>query len=1120
MGKKLAVALVLSLLVIPATIIGSQYANQAAQMPVYHNDLGMASFQNYTIYSSAVTPGLLQAIVSYSMQWNVQPTVFGSLIQLSIPKSASLSTASFLSSLSRTYGITYFLDNSSLMFTPQISYSRMSTDQAVPSQQYLPSTIYRAYNYSFADRNNIMGNGTTIVIIDAYGDPYLQYDISAFDNITGLPPTQLSVKYLNNTPLQYNRSWALETAMDVEWAHASAPGARVMLLIASNPGSSLSDAVSYAISHRLGNVISLSWGAAESSIVKQIGVSGLEALSNVYAQAQKENITIMSASGDNGAYDGTSGLAVNYPASDPLVTGVGGTSLFKYQTKYTESAWGGSNSLGTFGSGGGYSNIFPNPYWQVATNFNSSNRGVPDVSAVADKYTGVLVIFGGDAYKAGGTSLSTPIWAGIAARLDQYAGYSIGFMNPFLYQVSRTALYKNAFNQITKGTNGYYNASAGWNPVTGLGTPNVTGLMSALKQITEQNGFNIEFQNAYNSSGIRAVLNVGSDSGSLIRNGTVYYYVSLYHSSSMQLKFGIATNDTGVYALTDLHYRDQNFTLSHFIEAYPFSTLNYQLSMTWKGYYVNVSAGSYTTSLRMFLPFEGNSVPAIGTSVSGSLTNVTDYQRAYFANIEQLNGSAWEGPGLLNESHYSGIIGDPYYSSLSGIYDNGTVNVESSVPQVNGILYGDVTPFPEITYKLSYEEPLLVSLNVSRNRVVNGWIVNNATISGNSFYAKSSGYYRITAVSSTGNLTRTIYVERTFESSLIINNTVSGYQTPVNLTINQISKSELQFYGVVTYNYTSIQGFNYIEISAPGYAGQILNLRENTSHNVSLIPLDSMVTLQVSPGSAAVSIDNSSLAGHRGIFRDMLVPGHYNVKITDRGYSNFTEEIFVTPHLNFSQSVQLEPEKSLGFVSLNGTVKDGVFVFKLKGVQVSLNNTVYTFTNSTGHFQLYLTPGNHTLHFSEPFYNNTSDTFNLTAARTVNVNMFGDGLNSLPFYSIKLSFAFPLLFFFLYLTWSSSSPVSNYVIYISTSQDFNTYTKLNVTGSQNYAILNILPARTYYVQIFGYSSLGKIISSNEIVVPGGSLLDILINSLIFAGIAIYLAFVVRLVRRLFMKKRY
>lgn len=369
---------------------------------------------------------------------------------------------------------------------------------------YGPSDIRTAYNIP----PSATGAGQTIVIVDAYGSPTIRNDLQVFDAAFGLADPTLNIFYPTGkptfNPLQHHQeaNWAFETSLDVEWSHAIAPAATIDLVIASNNGGNvLNLAQQFAISHHLGNVMSLSFGAPEADI--NGGGNNLQLMQAHanYVAAKAAGITVFSSSGDSGATDGTSVVSANYPASDPLVTAVGGTNLFTSATDGTyasETVWNDANpslcpfgcTAGVFGAtGGAPSVVFSAPSYQSALS-GMSARTTSDVAYNASVYTGVLTYIsflpGQEGfYFTGGTSSGSPQWAAIVADADAMAGHSLGFLNPTLYAIgANPAEYAADFHDVTVGDNAFagpgFSAGAGYDIPTGLGSPNVANLIPDL----------------------------------------------------------------------------------------------------------------------------------------------------------------------------------------------------------------------------------------------------------------------------------------------------------------------------------------------------------------------------------------------------------------------------------------------------------------------------------------------------------------------------------------------------------------------------------------------------------------------------------------------------------------
>ena len=367
---------------------------------------------------------------------------------------------------------------------------------------YTPKEIQAAYNATGLIAQGYGGKGETIAIIDAYGDPTIYQDVASFDKQFGLPAVNLTVipvgPYHPSNGITFG--WDAEVALDVEAAHLAAPYAHINLLVASNASNALFDAVKVAVDQHLGNVVTMSWGLGENSF-GQSGFSVAGSLNYAYLdyyfqKGAAEGISFFASSGDNGAFDGTTTVTADFPASSPFVTGVGGTTLYLATSSGSalspnatasyqgESAWSVSPQyVGAQGvsSGGGYSALFARPYYQAGA-VSSATRASPDVAAVANPYTGLVIVLEGADYAIGGTSLASPLWAGMTADMNQYVGRSLGLLNPYLYSVySNKAEYSTAFNQVTFGFNGEYQAAAGYNLVTGLGSPNLPRLAADIK---------------------------------------------------------------------------------------------------------------------------------------------------------------------------------------------------------------------------------------------------------------------------------------------------------------------------------------------------------------------------------------------------------------------------------------------------------------------------------------------------------------------------------------------------------------------------------------------------------------------------------------------------------------
>lgn len=274
-----------------------------------------------------------------------------------------------------------------------------------------------------------------------------------------------------------------EVALDVEVAGSVAPGAPIVVYFAPNTDQGFIDAVSTAV-HDSANhptVVSISWGGAESTWTAQ----GMRQMESVFSAAAALGVTVTVAAGDSGSSDGVSdGLAhVDFPASAPHALGCGGTHLVGSGSVITsEVVWNDEPADGA--TGGGVSSFFPLPAYQSGAGVPPSanpggahGRGVPDVAGDADPQTGYQVLVDGQAMVIGGTSAVAPLWAGLIALTNASLGAPVGFVQPRLYAARVGA----SMHDITSGNNGAYSAGPGWDACTGLGSPDGTALVAALR---------------------------------------------------------------------------------------------------------------------------------------------------------------------------------------------------------------------------------------------------------------------------------------------------------------------------------------------------------------------------------------------------------------------------------------------------------------------------------------------------------------------------------------------------------------------------------------------------------------------------------------------------------------
>jgi subtilase family serine protease len=389
---------------------------------------------------------------------------------------------------------------------------RFSCQLTVPAGCYGPDQMRAAYGTQTLLSAGYDGTGRTITIIDAYGSPTLAGDVANFDSAWGLPAANFTVTApfgIDPTTPANASGWAGETSLDVEWAHAIAPGAKIALVVAkSNNDSDILDATQYAVDHNVGDVVSQSFGEGEICMAQ----ADLNRQHQLFQQAVRKGMTLFASSGDQGAgqpnCDGSDGYfkSTSTPASDANVTSVGGTTLHAdgvsgaYQS---ESTW---NESALFddavAGGGGVSVLYRLPLYQLLAVRNSRMREVPDVSYNAAVFNGVIVAFQGSFYRFGGTSAGSPQWAAITSIVDQLAHHRMGNINTALYLLSKLPGSANPFHDIADGSNNSvpdgnggtitgYTAVRGYDMATGLGSPNIgviTPLLAKLPPVTDPTG--------------------------------------------------------------------------------------------------------------------------------------------------------------------------------------------------------------------------------------------------------------------------------------------------------------------------------------------------------------------------------------------------------------------------------------------------------------------------------------------------------------------------------------------------------------------------------------------------------------------------------------------------------
>lgn len=515
-----------------------------------------------------------------------------------------------------------------------------------------PTQIFHAYSIDQIGCSHtgtwgdftLCGSGQTIAIVDAYGYPTAESDLSVFSNQFNLPVCTQANQCLTIHPMvgkvQDNQGWALETALDTQWAHAVAPGAKILLVQAKSASfSDLLSAVDYAASIPGVHQVSMSWGGSEFSSEPQYDY-----------HFQVSGVTFFASSGDSGS-------GASFPAASPNVVSVGGTTLNVDNSGNvnSETAWS--------GSGGGVSSYEPLPSYQSTYGITSSGRSIPDVSYNADPNTGVPVYdsygYQGSAgwFQVGGTSAGSPQWASITAiantqRSTPMSSSDFGAEN-LLYSAATGSAYSSNYRDIILGNNGGFQATTGYDLVTGVGSPLTNNLIPFISGGTpppppspdfalssSPNSVSIQQGGSDTSSVAVTSLNGYSSSVTLSLTGNpagVSYSFSANPvtptaSSTLTLTVDPATNP-GTYQLmisgtdgTTTHTTSISLTVTQ-------PTVNIPLSIT-----VSTDKSSYTLKSFAYITVKAtdSSGPVSGASVSLTVTDS--------------NGGASQGSGTTDSN--------------------------------------------------------------------------------------------------------------------------------------------------------------------------------------------------------------------------------------------------------------------------------------------------------------------------------------------------------------------------------------------------------------------------------------------------------------------------------------
>jgi subtilase family serine protease len=441
---------------------------------------------------------------------------------LGLAGATALTAAPAAQSLPTPVPLARMLSHASFAIPPTTAQCEAQLDIAC----YSPAQFQQAYDLAPLYKAGDNGSGETIVIVDSFGFQNIQKELATFDRSFKLPapPSFQIIQPAGKVP-SFNPKkrpqmvgWAQETSLDVEYSHAMAPGANILLVETPVPETlgvhgfpQIVKAENYVISHHLGTVISQSFAAPEATFPNAASIMRLR---SAYINAAKNGVTVLAGTGDAGASGAKTltpqGFAatfflhrvVAWPATDPLVTALGGTQLHldaNGNAFEPATVWNDTNLFGSpAASTGGISTVFPRPSYQDSVSGAvGKGRGNPDISMSAAVDGAALVFLDGEAaqgpagfYLIGGTSEATPEFAGIVSIADQVAGHGLGLINPALYQME--AAHDPGIVDVTAGTNtvtfpqgGSEHTVHGWDAVNGYDLSSGVGTIDAAQFVPE-----------------------------------------------------------------------------------------------------------------------------------------------------------------------------------------------------------------------------------------------------------------------------------------------------------------------------------------------------------------------------------------------------------------------------------------------------------------------------------------------------------------------------------------------------------------------------------------------------------------------------------------------------------
>ncbi|MGP6220516.1 S8 family serine peptidase [Caldiplasma sukawensis] len=960
--------------------------------------------------------------------------------------------------------------------TPFIIYSHFNPSYSV--SPYNVSQIRSAYNLSGFYNLGYCGQGETIAIVDAYGDLYLNYDISNFDSTNGLPAPEMNVIYPFGKPTEYNSSWGIETSTDVEWFHSIAPLAKIDLVIAPTDSvNALQASVNYTVENLSGiDEISMSWGVPECCLTPSL----LKEYGNVFKLAAAKGISVFAASGDSGAMDGVKTLSVNFPASDPYLTAVGGTTLNFNGKNYTQSGWD--------NSGGGFSTVFSAPSYQKQLKyFNSTSRGVPDISAIANPQDGVIVFANNCEYLIGGTSLATPISAGIFALISERSGRRLGFLDPLLYNISESSFYGKAIIPAYPGFNGYYTATDSWNPVTGLGTINAGYFYIVLMKMNILYGRGVSYGiiSAENIS-FHTVIHLGSG---ITGNNSVFSGIFVGYKENIL---------AGVLAENGKSFEYVKFGDQEFKNLSTSQIFNTEICVKNFTFHVNINSMSFTTQ---FYPQEYYGLPVgIIYAGRGEISYPTDLPFTNFTSIEYSNISGGAPGAFYILNFTSGDLGDIGTPEISEGYVNFTYSYNSSL--INESNFS--APY---SYLLQNREvPLYISLNYPMCLETSSGI--NIQGMKNEIMEYSGNTSLLKIEDSAGTINIDVSVPEYFKTLAETYYPASSYADyNFSLIVDGIS-------GVIISNCTPLSAeYSYYNISMSSegfytttYSGHF-NMKSPLILNAA--ERNSSVVVYSSPSESSIRLGSLILQNRSsGVTEFNVTPAHYSVGACATYFNTFKGNLSLFPGTNYSFISVLKGDYNGGYLS--GYIFNSKFYsfsgqqVPVDGVNISFNASVYMHTLPDGYFKIFLPYGNDKLTISASDFITETLSVNIIKNNTTDNIYLTPSLSSITTsqYYVNIVRALPLMFFFSFVSWYTNvqGKIQYFLVYVKSSGS-SSWTTLRASGdSRSIFLFGIYPSVDYEVKVEAVLSSNLTLNSSVVNINYNGATAVLLNSFIYIGI--------------------